>query len=76
MTDPTMRRVGVVLKTTSTEATELGKRLLDELARLDLEAVVERESAVALGASGEVDREDRASSIWWSYSAATARFSP
>jgi len=58
MTNPTMRRVGVVLKTTSTEATELGKRLLDELARLDLEAVVERESAVALRASGEVDREE------------------
>jgi len=37
-----MRRVGVVLKTTSTEAIELGKKLLDELARLDLEAVVER----------------------------------
>jgi len=58
MADPTMRRVGVVLKTTSTEATELGKTLLDELARLDLEAVVERESAATLNVSGEVDREE------------------
>jgi len=58
MANPTMHRVGVVLKATSTEATELGKRLLDELARLDLEAVVERETAVALNASGEVDREE------------------
>ena len=53
-----MRRVGVVLKTTSTEATELGKRLLDELTQLDLEAVVERESAAALEVNGEVDREE------------------
>ena len=53
-----MRRVGVVLKTTSAEATELGKRLLDELTQLDLEAVVERESAAALEVNGEVDREE------------------
>ena len=58
MADPTMRRVGVVLKATSTEATELGKMLLDELERLDLEAVVERETAAALNTSGEVDREE------------------
>jgi len=58
MADPTMRRVGVVLKATSTEATELGKKLLDELERLDLEAVVERETAAALNTSGEVDREE------------------
>ena len=58
-----MRRVGVVLKTTSTEATELGKKLLDELARLDLEAVVERETAVALHTQGDVDREDLPSQV-------------
>ena len=58
-----MRRVGVVLKTTSTEATELGKKLLDELARLDLEAVVEREAAVALHTHGDVDREDLPSQV-------------
>ena len=58
-----MHRVGVVLKTTSTEATELGKKLLDELARLDLEAVVERETAVALHTQGDVDREDLPSQV-------------
>ena len=58
-----MRRVGVVLKTTSTEAAELGKRLLDELARLDLEAVVERETATALEVDGEVDREELPSQV-------------
>jgi NAD+ kinase len=58
MADTTMRRIGVVLKTTGTEAAELGKRLLDELDRLDLEAVVDRESAAALNANGDVDREE------------------
>jgi len=58
-----MRRVGVVLKTTSTEAAELGKRLLDELARLDLEAVVERETATVLKVDGEVDREELPSQV-------------
>ena len=53
-----MRRVGVVLKTTSAEATELGKQLLDELARLDLVAVVEHETAAALNTEGDVDREE------------------
>ena len=53
-----MRRVGVVLKTTSTEATELGKSLLHELASLELEAVVERETAAALDTDGDVDREE------------------
>jgi len=58
-----MHRVGVVLKTTSAEAGELGKRLLDELARLDLEAVVERETATALKVDGEVDREELPSQV-------------
>jgi NAD+ kinase len=63
MADQTMHRVGVVLKTTSTEATELGKELLDELARLDLEAVVEQETAAALKVDGEVDREELPSQV-------------
>ena len=63
MADQTMRRVGVVLKTTSAEAVELGKRLLDELARLDLEAVVERETAAALNDDGDVDREELPSQV-------------
>jgi NAD+ kinase len=63
MADQTMRRVGVVLKTTSSEATELGKKLLDELARLDLEAVVERETAGSLKVDGDVDRENLLSQV-------------
>jgi NAD kinase len=58
MADSNLRRVGVVLKTNSPEARELGKRLLDELERLDLEAVVERETAAALDVEGEADREE------------------
>ena len=58
MADRTMHRIGVVLKTTSTEAAELGKRLLNELARLDLEAVIDNESAPALDTSDGVDRTE------------------
>jgi NAD+ kinase len=58
MADRTMHRIGVVLKTTSTEAAELGKLLLGELARLDLEAVIDSESAPALDTSDGVDRTE------------------
>jgi NAD+ kinase len=58
MADSSLKRVGLVLKTNSAEARELGNRLLGELERLDLEAVVERESAAALEVAGEVDREE------------------
>ena len=51
-------RVGVVLKTTSPEAAELGKRLLRELESLELEAVIDRESARVLGGTDEVERKD------------------
>jgi NAD+ kinase len=63
MADQSIRRVGVVIKTTSTEATELGEKLLDELARLDVDAVVERETAAALKVDGEVDREELPSQV-------------
>jgi len=63
MAEQSLHRVGVVLKTTSTEATELGKKLLDELARLGLEAVVERETAAALNDDGDVDREELPSQV-------------
>ncbi|MCW8985782.1 MAG: NAD(+)/NADH kinase [Thermoanaerobaculales bacterium] len=53
----------MVIKTTSTEATELGEKLLDELARLDVDAVVERETAAALKVDGEVDREELPSQV-------------
>ncbi len=57
MTDPTVRRVGVVLKTTSSEAAELGRQLVAELDRLGLEAVVDRESAEVLESDDDIDRE-------------------
>ena len=55
---PEIRRVGVVLKTTSREAGELGRKLLEELDRLGLEAVVDRESGEVLDSRSEVERED------------------
>ena len=58
MADSKLRRVGMVLKTSSSEARDLGKRLLAELARLELEAVVERETGAALDVAGEVEREE------------------
>jgi len=58
MAKPTIRRVGVVLKTTSPEAAELGRRLLLELDRLGLEPVIDRESAQVLDSDDEVERED------------------
>jgi NAD+ kinase len=58
MADSSMRRIGIVLKTTGTEAAELGKQLLDELERLDLQAVFDRESAAVLNVDGDVDREE------------------
>ncbi|MEJ2581053.1 MAG: hypothetical protein P8127_05345, partial [Acidobacteriota bacterium] len=56
MADETIRRVGVVLKTTSAEAAELGMKLIDELERLGIEALVDSESAAALNRSDGVDR--------------------
>ena len=57
MTAPDIRRVGVVLKTTSHEAAELGRLLLAELGRLGLEAVIDRETAEVLEGDDHVDRE-------------------
>ncbi|MFV2071690.1 MAG: NAD(+)/NADH kinase [Thermoanaerobaculales bacterium] len=53
-----MRRIGVVLKTSSPEAVKLGRQLLVELERLDLEPVIDRESGKALDGDSGVDRED------------------
>ena len=47
-----------MLKTTSPEAAEVGKQLLAELERLDLGAVVDRESAPALGRVDDLERKD------------------
>jgi NAD+ kinase len=57
MRRPDIRRVGVVLKTTSPEAAELGRRLLAELEDLGLEAVIDRETATVLEGRDHVDRE-------------------
>jgi len=58
MTQPSIQKVGVVLKTTSAEAAEAGKQLLTELDRLKLETVIDRESAPALGSTDDVERKD------------------
>ncbi len=58
MAKSTIRRVGVVLKTTSPEAANLGRQLLLELDRLGLEAVIDRESAQVLDSDDEIERED------------------
>jgi NAD+ kinase len=63
MANVTMRRIGVVLKTTGTEAAELGKKLLDELHRLDLEVVFDRESAAVLEAESDVERSELPSRV-------------
>jgi NAD+ kinase len=44
-----IRRVGIVLKTTSNEAAELGRQLLVELERLKIQPVLDRSSAEVLG---------------------------
>jgi NAD+ kinase len=63
MTNPAVRRVGVVLKTTSSEAAELGRQLVAELEHLGLEAVIDSESAEVLGSDDGIDREHLASLV-------------
>jgi NAD+ kinase len=57
MTDHAVRRVGVVLKTTSPEAAELGRQAVTELERLGLEAVIDRETGEVLEGGTGIDRE-------------------
>ena len=63
MTGATIRRVGVVLKPSSLEATELGRQLVEELERRGLEAILDRESAAACGRDSEVSRSALASRV-------------
>ena len=63
MTATTIQRVGVVLKPSSPEATELGRQLIEELERRGLEAVLDRESAAACGREAEVSRNTLASQV-------------
>lgn len=55
------RRVGVVLKGSSSEAVELGRQLIVELERLGAETLMDDESAAPLGRAGGVLRADLAS---------------
>ena len=63
MTGKAIHRVGVALKTSSGEAVELGKRLLEELDRLGIEAVLDDESASAFDAADSVDRSELPSQV-------------
>jgi NAD+ kinase len=60
---PDIRRVGVVVKTTSPEAAELGRQLIAELDRLGIEPVVDTESAAAFDCDANVDRAGLASQV-------------
>jgi NAD+ kinase len=55
--------VGVVVKTTSPEAAELGRQLIAELERLGIDPVVDTESCAAFGCDGSVDRAGLASQV-------------
>jgi NAD+ kinase len=57
MASPGINRVGVVLKTSSPDAVELGRQLLDEIERMGLTAVIDRETAQVLEGTDHVDRE-------------------
>jgi len=63
MAEEQIQRVGVALKTSSGEAVELGKRLLEELDRLGLEAVLDDEAASAFDATDSVDRSELPSQV-------------
>jgi NAD+ kinase len=62
VSDTPISRVGVVIKTTSTEAAELGRQLLVELERLGIRPVLDRSSAEALGVNEGIDRTELTSS--------------
>jgi len=53
-----IHRVGVVLKTSSNEAAELGRQLLVELERLKIEPVLDRVSGEVLGAGNGCERSE------------------
>ena len=63
MTDRAIRRVGVVLKTTSPEATELGRTLLAELENLGLTPVIDSETAEVLEGDDHIEREHLPSQV-------------
>ncbi|MGD8439044.1 MAG: NAD(+)/NADH kinase [Holophagae bacterium] len=58
MTKQSISRVGVVLKTSSADAAELGRQLLVELERLGIEPVLDRASAKVLDTEDGFERSD------------------
>ena len=58
VTENNIRRVGVVLKTSSNEAAELGRQLLVELERLGIESILDIASAEVLGAEDGCRRSE------------------
>lgn len=63
MSKSAIERVGVAVKTTSSEAAELGRRLLSRLRELGIESVVDVESAELFEHAGGVERADLASLV-------------
>jgi NAD+ kinase len=63
VSNPDIRRVGVVVKTTSPEAAELGQQLMAELKRLGIDPVVDTESCTVFDCEGSVDRAGLASQV-------------
>jgi len=58
-----MQRIGVVLKTSSPEAVDLGRQLVVELERLGLEPVLDHASAAVLGTGDGLERTELASQV-------------
>ena len=58
MSSGSIQRIGVVLKTTSSEAADLGHELVEEIRRLGLQPVIDNETASVLPSDDEIDRED------------------
>jgi NAD+ kinase len=58
-----IKRVGVVIKTTSTEASDLGRRLVEELKRLGLAAIPDSASARTLDLAGGPPRTELAAAV-------------
>ena len=63
MTSAAIRRVGVVLKTSSPEATGLGRRLVEVLQERGLEVTLDSESAAACGRESAVSRSSLAAQV-------------
>ncbi len=63
MDGPDIRRVGVVVKTTSSEAIELGRRLMTELERLGVEPVPDSTSARVLEIDNGTSRTELAAAV-------------